>query len=108
EKSIHKDNTFSVAFLGDRIITGSNDKTCYYEIGNQSKLFETGFIVYSVALSEEFGAFTVLDGINIIDKFGNIIKKIPYEGEIINNMTFFGDYLVGAGYDKTIHFWSYK
>ncbi|MDA3077480.1 hypothetical protein OFO07_00895 [Campylobacter sp. JMF_06 NA1] len=108
EKSIHKDNVFNVAFVGERVITGSNDKTCYYENARESKLFETGFIVYSVALSEDFGAFTTLDGINIINKAGSVIKKIPYDGEIINNMTFYGDHLVGAGYDKTIHFWSYK
>ena len=108
KKSIHKDNVFSVAFLGDRVMTGSNDKTFYYENGNNSSVVETGFIVYSVALSEKFGAFTGLDSINIIDLGGNITKKIAYNGEIINNMTFYNDYLIGAGYDKTIHFWSYQ
>ena len=48
------------------------------------------------------------DEINIINVDGEIIKKIEYNGEIINNMTFYDDYLIGAGYDKTIHFWRYK
>ena len=108
EKSIHKDNIFSVAFYGDRAIAGSNDKSCYYENGTFSKFFDAGFLVYSVALNDKFGAFTDENGINIINVDGEIIKKIEYNGEIINNMTFYDDYLIGAGYDKTIHFWSYK
>lgn len=108
EKSIHKDNIFSVAMNKNRVITGSNDKTCYYENASAWKFFNAGFLVYSVALNDEFGAFSVEDGINIIDTKGNIIKKIPYDGEIINYLIFYGDYLVGAGYDKTIHFWSFK
>ena len=108
EKSIQKDNIFSIAFYDDRAIAGSNDKSCYYENGAFSKFFNAGFLVYSVALNDKFGAFTDENGINIINVDGEIIKKIAYNGEIINNMTFYDDYLVGAGYDKTIHFWSYK
>ena len=108
KKSIQKDNIFSVAFYGDRAIAGSNDKSCYYENGAFSKFFDAGFLVYSVALNDKFGAFTDENGINIINVDGEIIKKIEYNGEIINNMTFYDDYLIGAGYDKTIHFWRYK
>ena len=108
KKEIQKDNIFSVAFNGNRAIAGSNDKSCYYENGAFSKFFNAGFLVYSVALNDKFGAFTDENGINIINTDGDIIKKIAYNGEIINNMTFYDDYLVGAGYDKTIHFWRYK
>lgn len=108
EKSIQKDNIFSVAMHKNRIISGSNDKTCYYENANLKRYFEAGFLVYSVALNDNFGAFSALDSVKVINANGDIVKSIPHDGEILNYLIFKDDKILGAGYDKTVHFWSYK
>ncbi len=108
EQHIHKDNIFYVAMDGDRILTGSQDKTAYYENGDFKTYFDAGFIVYSVALTPGYGAYTIMDGIQLFDANGNKLRTFKHNREILNNMTFAGDYLVGAGYDKEIFFWSYK
>lgn len=107
-KSVQKDNIFSVAIDGERVITGSNDKTCYYENSGKSKYIDAGFLVYSVALSPKLGAFSIENGVQILNLHGELTKKISYNGGILNYLYFWDGYLVGAGYDKIIYFWSYE
>jgi len=108
EIPVQKDNVFSVAMMGERLASGSNDKTAYYQNGNFSKFFDAKFIVYSVALSQNLGAYTDNDGIEIFDLNGNKTKFIPYDKEILNYLYFWDDLLIGCGYDKRVHFWSYR
>ena len=110
QKSLHKDGIYSVALLGDRMISGSNDKerSCYYENGDFSKFYNAHFAVFAVALSSELGAFTVGNGVRVIDKAGEIVRSIELDNDIINYLLFEGDYLVGSGYNRYIYFWGLK
>lgn len=110
QKSLHKDGIYSVALLGDRMMSGSNDKerSCYYENGDFSKFYNAHFAVFAVALSHELGAFTVNNGVQVIDKAGEIVRSIELDNDIINYLLFEGDYLVGSGYNRYIYFWGLK
>ena len=110
QKSLHKDGIYSVALLGDRMMSGSNDKerSCYYENGDFSKFYNAHFAVFAVALSPELGAFTVGNGVRVIDKAGEIVRSIELDNDIINYLLFEGDYLVGSGYNRYIYFWGLK
>ena len=110
QKSLHKDGIYSVALLGDRMMSGSNDKerSCYYENGDFAKFYNAHFAVFAVALSPELGAFTVGNGVRVIDKAGEIIRSIELDNDIINYLLFEGDYLVGSGYNRYIYFWELK
>ena len=110
QKSLHKDGIYSVALLGDRMMSGSNDKerSCYYENGDFAKFYNAHFAVFAVALSPELGAFTVGNGIRVIDKAGEIVRSIELDNDIINYLLFEGDYLVGSGYNRYIYFWGLK
>lgn len=110
QKSLHKDGIYSVALLGDRMMSGSNDKerSCYYENGDFSKFYNAHFAVFAVALSPELGAFTVNNGVRVIDKAGEIVRGIELDNDIINYLLFEGDYLVGSGYNRYIYFWGLK
>ena len=110
QKSLHKDGIYSVALLGDRMMSGSNDKerSCYYENGDFSKFYNAHFAVFAVALSPELGAFTVNNGVRVIDKAGEIVRSIELDNDIINYLLFEGDYLVGSGYNRYIYFWGLK
>ena len=110
QKSLHKDGIYSVALLGDRMMSGSNDKerSCYYENGDFAKFYNAHFAVFAVALSPELGAFTVGNGVRVIDKAGEIIRSIELDNDIINYLLFEGDYLVGSGYNRYIYFWGLK
>lgn len=110
QKSLHKDGIYSVALLGDRMMSGSNDKerSCYYENGDFAKFYNAHFAVFAVALSPELGAFTVNNGVRVIDKAGEIIRNIELDNDIINYLLFEGDYLVGSGYNRYIYFWELK
>ena len=110
QKSLHKDGIYSVALLGDRMMSGSNDKerSCYYENGNFAKFYNARFAVFAVALSPELGAFTVGNGVRVIDKAGEIVRSIELGNDIINYLLFEGDYLVGSGYNRYIYFWGLK
>jgi len=110
QKSLHKDGIYSVALLGDRMMSGSNDKerSCYYENGDFAKFYNAHFAVFAVALSPELGAFTVGNGVRVIDKAGEIVRSIELDNDIINYLLFEGDYLVGSGYNKYIYFWGLK
>ena len=110
QKSLHKDGIYSVALLGDRMMSGSNDKerSCYYENGDFAKFYNAHFAVFAVALSPELGAFTVNNGVRVIDKAGEIIRSIELDNDIINYLLFEGDYLVGSGYNRYIYFWGLK
>lgn len=110
QKSLHKDGIYSVALLGDRMMSGSNDKerSCYYENGDFSKFYNAHFAVFAVALSPELGAFTVNNGVRVIDKAGEIVRNIELDNDIINYLLFEGDYLVGSGYNRYIYFWGLK
>ena len=110
QKSLHKDGIYSVALLGDRMMSGSNDKerSCYYENGDFSKFYNAHFAVFAVALSPELGAFTVGNGVRVIDKAGEIVRSIELDNDIINYLLFEGDYLVGSGYNRYIYFWELK
>ncbi|WP_298757331.1 hypothetical protein [uncultured Campylobacter sp.] len=110
QKSLHKDGIYSVALLGDRIMSGSNDKerSCYYENGDFAKFYNARFAVFAVALSPELGAFTVGNGVRVIDKAGEIVRSIELDNDIINYLLFEGDYLVGSGYNRYIYFWELK
>ncbi len=110
QKSLHKDGIYSVALLGDRMMSGSNDKerSCYYENGDFAKFYNAHFAVFAVALSPELGAFTVNNGVRVIDKAGEIIRSIELDNDIINYLLFEGDYLVGSGYNRYIYFWELK
>ena len=110
QKSLHKDGIYSVALLGDRIMSGSNDKerSCYYENGDFTKFYNARFAVFAVALSPELGAFTVGNGVRVIDKAGEIVRSIELDNDIINYLLFEGDYLVGSGYNRYIYFWGLK
>jgi len=110
QKSLHKDGIYSVALLGDRMMSGSNDKerSCYYENGDFSKFYNAHFAVFAVALSPELGAFTVNNGVRVIDKAGEIVRSIELDNDIINYLLFEGDYLVGSGYNRYIYFWELK
>ncbi|WP_295099465.1 hypothetical protein, partial [uncultured Campylobacter sp.] len=96
QKSLHKDGIYSVALLGDRMMSGSNDKerSCYYENGDFSKFYNAHFAVFAVALSPELGAFTVGNGVRVIDKAGEIVRSIELDNDIINYLLFAGEYLV--------------
>ena len=110
QKSLHKDGIYSVALLGDRMMSGSNDKerSCYYENGDLAKFYNAHFAVFAVALSPELGAFTVGNGVRVIDKAGEIVRSIELDNDIINYLLFEGDYLVGSGYNRYIYFWGLK
>ena len=110
QKSLHKDGIYSVALLGDRMMSGSNDKerSCYYENGDFAKFYNAHFAVFAVALSPELGAFTVGNGVRVIDKAGEIVRSIELDNDIINYLLFEGDYLVGSGYNRYIYFWGLK
>nr|WP_321781035.1 hypothetical protein [uncultured Campylobacter sp.] len=110
QKSLHKDGIYSVALLGDRMMSGSNDKerSCYYENGDFSKFYNAHFAVFAVALSPELGAFTVGNGVRVIDKAGEIVRSIELDNDIINYLLFAGEYLVGSGYNRYIYFWELK
>ena len=110
QKSLHKDGIYSVALLGDRIMSGSNDKerSCYYENGDFTKFYNARFAVFAVALSPELGAFTVGNGVRVIDKAGEIVRSIELDNDIINYLLFEGEYLVGSGYNRYIYFWGLK
>lgn len=110
QKSLHKDGIYSVALLGDRMMSGSNDKerSCYYENGDFSKFYNAHFAVFAVALSPELGAFTVGNGVRVIDKTGEIVRSIELDNDIINYLLFEGEYLVGSGYNRYIYFWELK
>ena len=110
QKSLHKDGIYSVALLGDRMMSGSNDKerSCYYENGDFAKFYNARFAVFAVALSPELGAFTVSNGVRVIDKAGEIVRSIELDNDIINYLLFEGDYLVGSGYNRYIYFWGLK
>lgn len=110
QKSLHKDGIYSVALLGDRMMSGSNDKerSCYYENGDFAKFYNAHFAVFAVALSPELGAFTVGNGVRVIDKAGEIVRGIELGNDIINYLLFEGDYLVGSGYNRYIYFWRLK
>lgn len=110
QKSLHKDGIYSVALLGDRMMSGSNDKerSCYYENGDFAKFYNAHFAVFAVALSPELGAFTVGNGVRVIDKAGEIVRSIELGNDVINYLLFEGDYLVGSGYNRYIYFWELK
>ncbi|WP_297924002.1 hypothetical protein [uncultured Campylobacter sp.] len=110
QKSLHKDGIYSVALLGDRMMSGSNDKerSCYYENGDFAKFYNAHFAVFAVALSPELGAFTVNNGVRVIDKAGEIVRSIELDNDIINYLLFEGEYLVGSGYNRYIYFWELK
>ena len=110
QKSLHKDGIYSVALLGDRMMSGSNDKerSCYYENGDFAKFYNARFAVFAVALSPELGAFTANNGVRVIDKAGEIVRSIERGNDIINYLLFEGDYLVGSGYNRYIYFWGLK
>ena len=110
QKSLHKDGIYSMALLGDRMMSGSNDKerSCYYENGDFAKFYNAHFAVFAVALSPELGAFTVNNGVRVIDKAGEIVRSIELDNDIINYLLFEGDYLVGSGYNRYIYFWGLK
>lgn len=110
QKSLHKDGIYSVALLGDRMMSGSNDKerSCYYENGDFAKFYNAHFAVFAVALSPELGAFTVGNGVRVIDKAGEIVRSIELDNDIINYLLFAGEYLVGSGYNRYIYFWGLK
>lgn len=110
QKSLHKDGIYSVALLGDRMMSGSNDKerSCYYENGDFAKFYNAHFAVFAVALSPELGAFTANNGVRVIDKAGEIVRNIELDNDIINYLLFEGDYLVGSGYNRYIYFWGLK
>ena len=110
QKSLHKDGIYSVALLGDRMMSGSNDKerSCYYENSDFAKFYNARFAVFAVALSPELGAFTVGNGVRVIDKAGEIVRSIELDNDIINYLLFEGDYLVGSGYNRYIYFWGLK
>ena len=110
QKSLHKDGIYSVALLGDRMMSGSNDKerSCYYENGDFAKFYNAHFAVFAVALSPELGAFTVNNGVRVIDKAGEIVHSIELDNDVINYLLFEGDYLVGSGYNRYIYFWGLK
>ena len=110
QKSLHKDGIYSVALLGDRMMSGSNDKerSCYYENGDFAKFYNAHFAVFAVALSPELGAFTVGNGVRVIDKAGEIVRSIELDNDIINYLLFAGEYLVGSGYNRYIYFWEVK
>ena len=110
QKSLHKDGIYSVALLGDRMMSGSNDKerSCYYENGDFTKFYNARFAVFAVALSPELGAFTVGNGVRVIDKAGEIVRSIELDNDIINYLLFAGEYLVGSGYNRYIYFWELK
>jgi len=110
QKSLHKDGIYSVALLGDRMMSGSNDKerSCYYENSDFAKFYNAHFAVFAVALSPELGAFTVGNGVRVIDKAGEIVRSIELGNDIINYLLFEGEYLVGSGYNRYIYFWELK
>ena len=110
QKFLHKDGIYSVALLGDRMMSGSNDKerSCYYENGDFTKFYNAHFAVFAVALSPELGAFTINNGVRVIDKAGEIVRSIELGNDIINYLLFEGDYLVGSGYNRYIYFWGLK
>ncbi len=110
QKSLHKDGIYSVALLGDRMMSGSNDKerSCYYESGEFHKFFNARFAVFAVALNDERGAFSVKNGINVIDKSGEIIQKIKLQRDVVNYLLFASGYLAGSGYNRYVYFWEIK
>ena len=109
-KTLRKYGIYSAAVIRDQRMSGSNDKhrSCYYESGVFAKFYNARFAVFAVALSPELGAFTVNNGVRVIDKAGEIVRSIELGNDIINYLLFEGDYLVGSGYNRYIYFWGLK
>ena len=109
EEPVHKDRIYDIAKFNDRIITGSPERKTRYFDGNAAHIYDLRFPSYKVTLNEDFGAYTTENSIVIIDKNGAKINEIAYSGTLLTDLEFFKpDELVGAGYDKTLHFWSIK
>lgn len=106
EEPIHKDRIYDIAKFDARVITGSPERKTRYFDGTSAHIYELRFPSYKVALNAELGAYTTEQGIVIIDKSGNKVKEIAYSGTLLTDLDFFGTELVGAGYDKILHFWS--
>lgn len=109
EEPVHKDRIYDIAKFDARIITGSPERKARYFDGSTAHIYELRFPSYKVALSEEFGAYTTENSVVIIDKNGAKVNEIAYTGTLLTDLEFFKpDELVGAGYDKILHFWSVK
>lgn len=107
EEPIHKDRIYDIAKFKSRILTGSPERKTRYFDGSSEHIYELRFPSYKVALNAEFGAYTTESGIVIIDKSGNKIKEISYTGTLLTDLEFMPNgELVGAGYDRILHFWS--
>ncbi len=110
ELPIQKDILYSVAAHKERFIAGSAEKLAYYYDGSRAHIFKTDNThVYKVALDEDMGAYYTDGGyIEIFDRLGVSIRRVPYDKEQIANMFFWGDFLITSGYDSKIYFWSVK
>lgn len=103
-----KDSIYSLSLENSRLLSGSADKQAYYFDGLRAHYFDTKFLVYATALSQKYGAYSLENGINIIDKNASIIKKLNYNGASLNYLFFYDEILIGAGYDNFVQFWELK
>lgn len=103
-----KDTIYSVGIDGKLLISGSADKKSYFNNGSKEFYYEAKFLVYCVGISSDNGAFSTENSVKIIDKNGEIIKNIEYDGASLNYLIFSNDYLIGSSYDNKIYFWSIK
>ncbi|WP_096014510.1 hypothetical protein [Campylobacter lanienae] len=103
-----KDTIYSVGLNGNLLISGSADKKAYFNNGVKEFYYDAKFLVYCVGISDDKGVFSTEDMIKIIDKSGEVIKKIEYNGSSLNYLIFGSDDLIGSSYDNKIYFWSLK
>lgn len=109
EEALHKDRIYDIAVYKNRLITGTPERKARYFSAFGERWYQERFPVYKVALSQSYGAYTIENSIVIIDENGNEVKKIAYNGTLLTDLEFASDdELVGAGYDKELHFWSIK
>lgn len=104
-KDAQKDSIYSLALENTRVLSGSADKQAFYFDGIVAHYFDAKFLVYATALSQKYGAYSTEEGVNIIDKNAKIIKHLDYNGASLNYLFFWGDILLGAGYDNFVQFW---
>lgn len=103
-----KDTIYSVGLNGKLLISGSADKKSYFNNGSEEFYYEAKFLVYCVGISADMGAFSTENSVKVINKNGDIIKDIEYDGASLNYLIFSDEYLIGSSYDNKIYFWSIR
>lgn len=109
EEPLHKDRIYDIATYESRLLTGTPERKARYFNGEQASWYDARFPVYKVALNQNYGAYTKESSIVILNQKGEQIKEISYTGTLLTDLEFLNENeLVGAGYDRQLHFWDVK